>query len=138
MKMNKSLKDLFGLKYEDSNIQTGLIRWYNRVIDKSIEDLNVVDVAKMIRQDVLRDIAIDKAIKLFLIDPFDGEMEDGDLLALLVSCGPMVAKNEKAKKLRSRLLDLENEYEQFDWVDENSKALFGENIAALKGILNKD
>jgi len=41
----------------------------------------------MIRQNILRGLAIDRAIELFLNEPFDGEMQDGDLLALLVSCG---------------------------------------------------
>ncbi len=135
MMEQNSLKKTFGLEYDKSNQQSGLIKWYNRLIDKSIDDLDIVDVAKMIRQNILRDIAIDRAIELFLNEPFDGEMQDGDLLALLVSCGPTVTKNSRVQDLISMILKLENEFSDFDWPNNSAKKLFENNLAALKRML---
>ncbi len=130
-----SLRKTFGLEYDKSNQQSGLIKWYNRLIDKSIDDLDIVDVAKMIRQNILRDIAIDRSIELFLNEPFDGEMQDGDLLALLVSCGPAVTRNSRVQDLISTILKLENEFSDFDWPNPSVKMLFENNLAALKRML---
>lgn len=137
--MNKnSLKSIHGLAYEDATQQSGLIKWYNRLIDKSVDDLDVVDVSKMIRQNILKDVAIDRAIELFLDEPFDGEMQDGDLLALLVSCGSEIITNRNISALISMVQKLENEFADFDWVDDGSRKLFESNLAALKKIINME
>lgn len=130
-----SLKNLYGLDYDKSNYKSSLIDWYNRLIDKSVDELSVADVSRMIRQNILREVAIDRAIELFLIDPFDGEMQDGDLLALLVSCGVEVVKNKKTEPLITTILKLSNEISDFDWADESSRMLYEENIFSLKNIL---
>jgi len=133
-KMN-SLKNLYGLDYDKSNYKSTLIDWYNRLIDKSVDELSVADVSRMIRQNILRDVAIDRAIELFLLEPFDGEMQDGDLLALLVSCGTEVLKNKRTELLITMISNLENEISDFDWANEDSKSLFERNVIALKNIL---
>jgi len=135
--MNKkiSLKNLCGLDYDNSGYQSSLIDWYNKLIEKSADELSIADVSRMIRQDVLREIAINRAIELFLIDPFDGEMQDGGLLALLVSCDAEVAKSKRVTSLINMALKSENEISDFDWADEESRAMFEKNITVLKNIL---
>lgn len=137
MNRNNSLKNLYGLKYYKGSFQSGLTTWYNNLVDKTIEDLNVVDVAKMIRQNILKDVAINRAIELFLSEPFDGEMQDGDLLAMLVSYGPDIVNSRRASALISMIQKLENEFVDFDWADESSKKLFESNLNALKRMLAK-
>ena len=130
-----SLKNLYGLDYDKSNYKSNLIDWYNRLIDKSVDELSVPDVSRMIRQDILREVAIDRAIELFLLQPFDGEMQDGDLLALLVSCGTEVVNSKRTELLITMISKLENEISDFDWANRDSKLLFEKNITALKNIL---
>jgi hypothetical protein len=113
-----------------------LIGWYNNLIDKSVDELSVTDVSKMIRQDILKDLAVDRAIELFLSEPFASEMQDGDLLALLASNGSRVMKSDKVQAVIAMMLKLENEIEDFDWVNESSKTLFEENLAKLEQILS--
>jgi len=36
-----SLKNMFGLDYDKSNYKSTLIDWYNRLIDKSVDELSV-------------------------------------------------------------------------------------------------
>ena len=130
-----ALRKIYNFEYYNGDFQSSLTKWYNKVIDKSIDELNVTDVFRMIRQNILKDIAVYRAIELFLTDPFDGEMQDGDLLALLVSCGAEVVKSKQIEPLVAMILKLENEISDFDWANENSKLLFERNVSALKNIL---
>lgn len=135
MSKTYSLKNVYRLDYDKSNYKSNLIDWYNRLIDKSVDELSVGDVSRMIRQNILREVAIDRAIELFLHEPFDGEMQDGDLLALLVSCAPEVVKSRRREILITMISKLENEIADFDWANKESKPLFERNVIALKNIL---
>jgi transcriptional accessory protein Tex/SPT6 len=70
----KTLKDIYYLDYDKSNFNSGLNKWYNNLIDKTVNELVVVDVSKMVRKNILKDLAIEKAIDLFINDPFAVEM----------------------------------------------------------------
>ena len=131
----KSLKSLYGLEYDKSNYQSSLINWYNRLIDKSADELSIMDVSRMIRQNILKEVAIDRAVELLLSEPFGGEMQDGDLLALLVSCGSEITKSRQLKLLIDMIHKLDNEVSDFDWENEDNKTLFERNITSMKRIL---
>lgn len=135
MNRANTLKSTYALEYYRGDFQSGLIKWYNKLIDKTVDDLNVTDVAKMIRQNILRDVAIDRAIELFLIEPFDGEMQDGDLLALLVSCGPDIKKGYRVLALDSMIKKLDSEIKDFDWDHEDSRTRFEKNLSELRKLL---
>jgi len=34
----KSLKELYNLSYDESGFESGLIQWYNNVIDKNVDE----------------------------------------------------------------------------------------------------
>jgi hypothetical protein len=131
----KSLKSLYGLEYDKSNYQSSLINWYNRLIDKSADELSIMDVSRMIHQNILKEVAIDKAVELFLSEPFGGEMQDGDLLTLLVSCGSEITKSKKIELLIDMVHRLGNEVSEFDWENEDNKTLFERNIISIKRVL---
>ena len=131
----KSLKSLYGLEYDKSNYQSSLINWYNRLIDKSADELSIMDVSRMIRQNILKEVAIDRAVELLLSDPFGGEMQDGELLALVVSCGSEITKPKQIELLIEMIYKLENEVTDFDWENEDNKTLFERNITSMKRIL---
>lgn len=57
-----------------------LQKWYNQLIDKTIHEITVPDVLRMIRQKQLIDLAMSKAINLLKDDVFAGESYDGELL----------------------------------------------------------
>ena len=117
-----SIRNLYGFDYyESASFNSSLTDWYNRVIDKSIDELDAMDVAKITRQSVLKDIkdvAVDRAIELFLANPFDGELQDGDLLNVLVSCSAEVVKNKRVDQLTTVIFELENEISQYEWPNE--------------------
>ena len=54
----KSLKELYNLSYDESGFESGLIRWYNKVINKSVDELKITDVAKMISTRTMENMEI--------------------------------------------------------------------------------
>ncbi|MBO4456289.1 MAG: hypothetical protein J5802_01070 [Butyrivibrio sp.] len=58
--------------------------WYNEMINKKIEELSILDISRMLRQNVLMPLAMSKAMEILISNPLDGEMYDGDLLYQVV------------------------------------------------------
>lgn len=57
-----------------------LQKWYNQLIDKTIYEITVPDVLRMIRQEQWIGLAMSKAINLLKDDVFAGETYAGELL----------------------------------------------------------
>lgn len=128
----KTLKELYHLSYDNSDLNSGLIRWYNLVVDKTMEELNIEDVARMVRQDILKDLAIERVIDLFFEDPYDGEYQDGGLLTFLNSLNMNDVNEEKINRLREVLKRLSVEYMNFDWEDKELMELYSDNLKKLE------
>ena len=57
-----------------------LQKWYNQLIDKTLSEITVADVLRMIRQKQFINPAMSKAIKFLQDDVFIGESYDGEML----------------------------------------------------------
>ncbi len=55
-----------------------LQKWYNQLIDKTIPEITVADVLRMIRQKQFINLAMSKAIKYLKDNVFIGESYDGE------------------------------------------------------------
>ena len=127
----KTLKEMYNLSYDSSGFNSGLIDWYNQMIDKTYGDLTVADVCKMIRQNILKDIAIKKAIEFFLNDPYDGEYSDGGLLEALTSLDIYSLNVLNVDQLKTTLNHVRHDYVNFEWSDEEIKNQYTENIERM-------
>jgi len=130
-----SLKEMYGLIYDNSGYDSGLVRWYNDLIDKSYGQLDATDVSKMMHQNILMQVATERAIDLFINDPFCGEFYDGELLDVIIS-------QEVIVKLRQEVLDgLRLFLKSFkaecfsEWSDEETRRQYLGNLDILKTIL---
>jgi len=132
----KALKISYGLDYDKSGINTSLIRWYNKLIDKTEEELDAADVRRMIRQDILSEVAIKKAIELFMSNPYGGEMWDGELLSILVTCDYDFEACTQQDSLSFVVTEAEKEMYDFVWCTDDDRELFKENLKILRGLLN--
>lgn len=56
-----------------------LQKWYNQLIEKTIDEITVADVLRMIRQKEFTNLAMSKAINLLREDVFVGESYEGEL-----------------------------------------------------------
>lgn len=57
-----------------------LQKWYNQLIHKTLSEITVADVLRMIRQKQFINLAMSKAIKFLHDDVFIGESYDGEML----------------------------------------------------------
>jgi len=124
----KPLKEIYNLSNDLSGLDYGLIHWYNELIDKSYDNLTTADACKMIRQNVLKNIAIKKVIELFLKDPYDGEFFDGGLLDVLNSLDISSLGMLYIEKIKTVLRVIQQEYIDFDWFDDEAKNKYAKNI----------
>jgi len=123
-----TLRELYNLLPDESGLNTGLIIWYNKVINKTYDQLDVTDVAKMCRQGLLLDVAIERAIDLVLINPYDGEYNDGGLIELIATLDLDRVKCERISQLKLVIEKVSNDYTMFDWCTEEDKINFKRNI----------
>jgi len=123
-----TLKEKYNLLPDSSGFNSGLINWYNKLIDKTYEGLSIEDIAKMLRQDILKEVATEKAIDLFFDDPYDGEFEDGELLNLLVSLDFNGIDKPIIQKFKHQLENLKSTYIDFEWEEEELREKYEKNI----------
>ncbi|MCR5824224.1 MAG: hypothetical protein K6G60_07330, partial [Lachnospiraceae bacterium] len=76
-----TIKEMYKCKKivgEDSLLP--LPNWYNHVIEKDIDELDLSDVLKMLRQRLFLKVAVKKTIDFLLVNPFIGELYEGELM----------------------------------------------------------
>lgn len=74
------IKDKYNLKEETKNLEYSLPLWYNEMINKTVDEINLLDINRMIRQNILVEVALKRAVEEMLKDPFVGEQLEGDVL----------------------------------------------------------
>lgn len=77
---NLLIKDKYNLKEETENLEYSLPLWYNEMINKTVDEINLLDINRMIRQNILVEVALKRAVEEMLKDPFVGEQLEGDVL----------------------------------------------------------
>ncbi len=77
----RKIKELYDCEYITSDEDLyPLQKWYNKLIDKSIDEINIADILRMLRQKVFTKLAMLKAIEFLRKNIFAGELYDGELL----------------------------------------------------------
>ena len=81
MKDNRKIKEIYNCISISSNEELyPLQKWYNQLIEKTIAEITVEDVLRMIRQKEFTNLAVSKAINFLKEDVFVGELYEGELL----------------------------------------------------------
>ncbi len=127
----ETIKKQFNLDYD--NQISGLSEWYNTLLDKNIEQVTLIDVTKMLKQDILKELAIELAIEFLVDDPAIGYMRDGELVNLL--------SKEDAKSLvdasgNNLLRDVVKEISNGKFVFEWDNIEYERDFSECVGILN--
>lgn len=77
----RKVREIYDCKYITSDEELyPLQKWYNQLIDKTIDKINVADVLRMLRQKVFLKLAMLKTIEFLKNNIFIGELYDGELL----------------------------------------------------------
>lgn len=78
------IKDLYSCEYDVSEKELyPLQKWYNQLIDKTVQEITPGDVSRMLRQKLFLDLAMTRAIDFLREDPFAGELYEGEMLAAI-------------------------------------------------------
>lgn len=103
--INETIRELYDCDYITSDgYWYPLQKWYNKLIDKSINEINTADVLRMLRQNVFIKLAMLKTIEFLKKDIFAGELWDGELLEK-ISEFDVAFLNNYADDLKSILKD---------------------------------
>ena len=131
MEDKRKIKEIYNCISITSNEELyPLQKWYNQLIEKTIAEITVTDVLRMIRQKEFTNLAMSKAISFLQEDVFAGESYEGELL-------------EKVSEMDSSFLipyadDLKNiinnalvKSETRDWTYDGEEEEFKDMIDAL-------
>ena len=131
MEDKRKIKEIYNCISITSNEELyPLQKWYNQLIEKTIAEITVADVLRMIRQKEFTNLAMSKAISFLQEDVFAGESYEGELL-------------EKVSEMDSSFLipyadDLKNiinnalvKSETRDWTYDGEEEEFKDMIDAL-------
>ncbi len=81
MEDKRKIKEIYNCDYISSNEKLyPLQRWYNELIDKTIKEITVADVLRMMRQKEFPDLAMSKSMEFLRDNVFAGETYEGELL----------------------------------------------------------
>ncbi len=133
---NNTLKKVYNLEYDPSEFS--LPKWYNELIDKTYLEINILDNCRMLTQEILVNVAIDKAIDLLYENPFEGYFGDGQLLELLLKQDIEELKlSGKYNLIKEIILKAECEFFDYEWLvlDDQQKFLSVINEFKIKVLL---
>lgn len=124
MEDEKKVKDIWRCSYIESETELyPLQEWYNQLIDKKVSEIEVLDVLRMIRQNEFIDIAIPKAVEFLMINPFAGEMYEGELLEKISKLEESVLI-QYIQELREVLEGALINNKTYEWMDEEERIDF--------------
>ncbi len=133
---NNTLKKVYNLEYDPSEYP--LPKWYNELIDKTYLEINVLDTSRMLTQEILVNVAIDKAIDLLHANPFEGYFAEGQILELLSKQDiEELKQSSKYNLIKEIILKAEREFFDYEWLvlDEQQKFLSVINEFKIKVLL---
>lgn len=128
------IKELYNCGYETpegtSEELYPLQKWYNQLIDKTIQEINREDVAKMLRQKIFPDLAMTKAIEFLQEDPFAGELYEGEILAAIAKQETSLLASY-ARELQDVLSDALRKMMAHEWLYDGEEEEFREIVDAV-------
>lgn len=82
----KTIGEIYGLKEDDSGFGSWTVSEYNAILGKTPRDLTLIDIAYMLRQGMLLEVSIPKAVNLLAKKPYCGEDYEGQMVNSLACC----------------------------------------------------
>ena len=131
MKDKRKIKELYDCKYIISDEELyPLQKWYNKIIDKTIDEITIADILRMICQKEFCDLAVEKAVEFLQDNVFAGEIYDGQLLEKISEMSdPFLTKY--SNKLKYILKDAMGKSETHEWSYEGEREEFKNMVNSI-------
>ncbi len=134
LKNKETLKQIYHLQHDSFAFKSGLINWYNSLLDKTPDELDENDIAKMLRQNILPALAVQKAIEMIEINLMVGYLYDGELLLVLSNLiGSNYFPSLQLLKLKNIINNFDDNMLNVAAMSDEEKKLF---IATMNFIMN--
>lgn len=133
MGKSRTISEMYNCSYQQGETaHYALPKWYNTVIDKTPQEVNIADVLKMLPQKIFIEVALQRSIDILNDDPFAAELWQGQLLEqILQSDIPQAVKYKKSIfEIIARAKKLNGTY---DWQSEESREKFSELLNTYSG-----
>lgn len=110
-----------GIELEKVKQNSPLDQWFYGMIQKKESELTLLDLSRLLRQEIYLDIAIPLACKKILENPFCGEMYEGQLVELLIRT--LENNSEKKENGFYRLFaqDIAQKIDTHEWGSDEEK-----------------
>lgn len=122
----------------DRKAPSPLEKWYKELLNKSEEELTILDISRMLRQNVKLETAIPAAMELLINDPFEGEMYEGELLKHLANALQKTTTDIDHAKLRAIIDKADSEKETYDWGLSENKEDYDKYLLEIKNIVRHE
>ena len=133
---NEKIGKILNIKSEDVDTEYALGEWFATILNKTIEELDIADISRMLRQDILIEVAVNKSVEFLKEDPVAGDMYDGQLLEVLYSVDANKYK-EHIHKVKDILIKINSDISTistFEWICDED---FREYLEVLEKFLKK-
>jgi hypothetical protein len=111
------IRDIYQISLKEVQSKYALDIWYTNLINKTVSEIDTNDMCKMIKQNIFKELAINKAIDVLELNPLTGDVYDGQLLELLFSDGTEIIKAYK-ERLSKLLMETKENLDIDDFICE--------------------
>lgn len=122
---------------EKLELTSPLDKWFVGLANKQIEELSVLDISTMLRQEIFLDIAMPVTLERLLENPFEGEMYEGQLLELYIRCLSKYPVYEEREKQIHLCTIAGKKIDLYDWADAYSKQEYKKILSKLVSYIQK-
>lgn len=119
--VKEAIYTLKSLKLDELERTSPLGKWFYEMVQKSVDELTLRDVLRMLRQEVYLDIAIPIACTKVLEDPFCGEMYVGEMIDLLTKVFISNPDEKKQDFYKMFAEEVQQKWEMFEWESDYEK-----------------
>jgi hypothetical protein len=132
--MSQTIKEIYSLNPNNQNDEPeyALDKWYDSLINKTADEIDLEDASRMLSQNVFIDLGIKRAMEILSEDPIAGVFYDGQLLELLSAVDLDTIKD--LSQLKLLLHKINNNLSNLDWSSEEDQIEYNE---LLTNFLNK-
>lgn len=127
----KKIKEIYKCEYivSDETLYP-LQKWYNQLMDKTVCEITIADVLKMLRQKEFMDLAMSMALDILRENVYAGELYAGELVEIILQVDVTLLASY-ANDLKNILIIALEENIPYEWSYEGEKEEFKSAVITL-------
>lgn len=134
--MSQTIKEIYSLNPNNQNDEPeyALDKWYDSLINKTADEIDLEDVSRMLSQNVFIELGIKRAMEILSEDPIAGVFYDGQLLELLSAVD--LDDFQDLSHLKLLLQKINNNVSNLDWSSEEDQIEYSELLTNFRNKIN--